>query len=124
MVGWAPHQKVLAHPSIACFLSHCGWNSTLEGLSNRVHFLCWPYFADQFLDKSYICNVWKVGLKFDKNENGIIPTGEINKKVEQLLGDENFRARASKLKEMAMTRVKEGGQSNKIYKNFIEWMKS
>ncbi|XP_040370239.1 UDP-glycosyltransferase 83A1 [Rosa chinensis] len=124
MVGWAPQQKVLSHPSIACFLSHCGWNSTLEGLSNGVPFLCWPYFADQFLDESYICNVWKVGLKFDKNESGIIPKGEINNKVEQLLGDENFRARASKLKEMAMTSVKEGGRSNKIFKNFIEWMKS
>lgn len=24
MVSWAPQQKVLAHPSIACFMSHCG----------------------------------------------------------------------------------------------------
>lgn len=124
MVGWAPQQKVLAHPSIACFLSHCGWNSTLEGLSNGVPFLCWPYFADQFLNESYICDVWKVGLKFDKNESGIIPRGEIKNKMEQLLGNENFRAKASKLKEMAMTTVKEGGQSNKIFNNFIEWMKS
>lgn len=42
MVGWAPQQKVLTHPSIACFLSHCGWNSTMEGVSNGVPFLCWP----------------------------------------------------------------------------------
>ncbi|CAL2250070.1 unnamed protein product [Prunus armeniaca] len=78
MVGWAPQQKVLAHPSIACFLSHCGWNSTIEGLTNGV----------------------------------------------PLLGDENFKARASKLKELAMTSVKERGQSNKAFKNFIEWIKS
>ncbi|KAL6287755.1 hypothetical protein ACE6H2_012145 [Prunus campanulata] len=58
------------------------------------------------------------------NESGIIPQGEINKKVEQLLGDENFKARASKLKEMAMTNTKEGGQSHRIFKNFIEWMKA
>ncbi|XP_034209506.1 UDP-glycosyltransferase 83A1-like [Prunus dulcis] len=124
MVGWAPQQKVLAHPSIACFLSHCGWNSTMEGVSNGVPFLCWPYFADQFLNESYICDVWKVGLKFNKNESGIIPQEEINKKVEQLLGDENFKVRASKLKEMAMTNTKEGGQSHRIFKNFIEWMKA
>lgn len=86
--------------------------------------MCWPYFADQFLNESYICDVWKVGLKFDKNESGIIPRGEIKNKMEQLLGNENFRAKASKLKEMTMTTVKEGGQSNKIFKNFIEWMKS
>ncbi|VVA29698.1 PREDICTED: UDP-glycosyltransferase 83A1 [Prunus dulcis] len=124
MVGWAPQQKVLAHPSIACFLSHCGWNSTIEGLTNGVPFLCWPYFADQFLNESYISDVWKVGLKFNKNENGIITQGEIKNKLEQLLGDENFKARASKLKELAITSVKEGGQSNKTFKNFIEWIKS
>ncbi|CBI21225.3 unnamed protein product, partial [Vitis vinifera] len=62
MVGWAPQQKVLSHPSIACFLSHCGWNSTMEGVSNGVPFLCWPYFADQFLNQGYICDVWKLCL--------------------------------------------------------------
>ncbi|XP_004306079.1 PREDICTED: UDP-glycosyltransferase 83A1-like [Fragaria vesca subsp. vesca] len=124
MVGWAPQQKVLAHPSIACFLSHCGWNSTIEGVSNGVPFLCWPYFADQFINESYIRDVWNVGLGFDKNESGIITRGEIKKKVEHLLGDEVFKARASKLKEMAVATIKEGGQSNKIFKKFIEWIKS
>nr|GEY43716.1 UDP-glycosyltransferase 83A1-like [Tanacetum cinerariifolium] len=38
IVDWAPQQKVLAHPSVACFLSHCGWNSTLEGVNNGVPF--------------------------------------------------------------------------------------
>ncbi|CAN6574659.1 unnamed protein product [Malus baccata var. baccata] len=124
MVGWAPQQKVLAHPSIACFLSHCGWNSTLEGLSNGVPFLCWPYFADQFTNESYICDVWKVGLKFEKNEIGIVTKEEIKNKLEQLLGDKDFNVRALKLKELAIANVEEGGQSNKIFKNFIEWMKS
>ncbi|XP_044467821.1 UDP-glycosyltransferase 83A1-like [Mangifera indica] len=57
MVGWAPHQKVLSHPSIDCFVSHCGWNSTMEGVSNGLPFLCWPYFGDQFINQSYICDI-------------------------------------------------------------------
>ncbi|KAJ0098834.1 hypothetical protein Patl1_21715 [Pistacia atlantica] len=32
IINWAPQQKVLGHPSIACFMSHCGWNSTMEGI--------------------------------------------------------------------------------------------
>ncbi|KAL6135524.1 hypothetical protein ACLB2K_067751 [Fragaria x ananassa] len=124
MVGWAPQQKVLSHPSIACFLSHCGWNSTLEGLCNGVPFLCWPYFADQFLNESYICDFWQVGLKFTKNESGIIPKKEIKQKVERLLRDVYFKARALTLKEMVMSNVKEGGLSNKMFKNFIAYMKS
>ncbi|KAK1352353.1 hypothetical protein POM88_053292 [Heracleum sosnowskyi] len=75
MVSWTPQVKVLRHPSIACFLSHCGWNSTSEGVSNGVPFLCWPYFADQFLNQTYICDVWKVGLRCDKDETGIVSKG-------------------------------------------------
>ncbi|GFQ07489.1 UDP-glycosyltransferase 83a1 [Phtheirospermum japonicum] len=38
MVSWAPQQQVLSHPSVACFVSHCGWNSTIEGVANGVPF--------------------------------------------------------------------------------------
>ncbi|GLT36257.1 hypothetical protein SLA2020_106490 [Shorea laevis] len=124
MVGWAPQRAVLNHPSIACFISHCGWNSTMEGVSNGVPFLCWPYFADQFLNESYICDNWKVGLKFEKDENDIIRGEEIKSKVEKLLSDENFKARALELKEKTMNSIKEGGSSEQNLKSFIEWVKS
>lgn len=124
MVGWAPQQKVLSHPSIACFLSHCGWNSTMEGVSKGVPFLCWPYFADQFQNQGYICDVWKVGLGFNRDERGIVRKGEIHDRVNQLLLDEKLKARAMALKEMIGQSVMEGGSSYKNFKNFIEWMKS
>ena len=124
MVGWAPQVAVLSHPSIACFLSHCGWNSTIEGVSNGIPFLCWPYNADQFLNESYIYDIWKIGLKFERDERGIITKEEIKTKIEKLLGDKNFKTRAVQLKEMVANSVNEGGSSDRIFKNFIEWMKS
>ncbi|WCJ25605.1 UDP-Glycosyltransferase superfamily protein [Euphorbia peplus] len=123
VVDWTPQQKVLTHPSIACFLTHCGWNSTMEGVGNGVPLLCCPYFADQFLNETYICDVWKVGLKFDKNIQGIISRDEIRNKVEQLLADEKLKERASELKETAITSVREGGYSHKSFKNFVQWLK-
>ncbi|KAK6129132.1 hypothetical protein DH2020_037110 [Rehmannia glutinosa] len=51
MVNWAPQQQVLSHPSVACFISHCGWNSTIEGIANGVPFICWPYYADELLNR-------------------------------------------------------------------------
>nr|GEW57572.1 UDP-glycosyltransferase 83A1-like [Tanacetum cinerariifolium] len=82
IVSCAPQQKVLAHSSIACFVSHCGWNSTLEGVTNGLSFLCWPYFVDQFHNKTYICDIWKTGLGFNQDEAGIITREEVNSKIE------------------------------------------
>ncbi|OVA00784.1 UDP-glucuronosyl/UDP-glucosyltransferase [Macleaya cordata] len=123
MVGWAPQQKVLAHPSIAGFLSHCGWNSTMEGVTMGVPFLCWPYFADQFLNQSYICDVWKVGLQLNKDDSGIISNGEIKNKIKALLVDETIRERALELKERTKKSVNEGGSSKKNLNHFIESVK-
>ncbi|KAG9440580.1 hypothetical protein H6P81_020745 [Aristolochia fimbriata] len=101
IVRWAPQQKVLAHRAVACFVSHCGWNSTTEGLSNGVPFLCWPYFADQFFNQKYICEVWKIGFELKPNEDGIITRREIQGRVEALLCDEGIRRRVVEMKGMA-----------------------
>ncbi|OIV90216.1 hypothetical protein TanjilG_01412 [Lupinus angustifolius] len=123
IVAWAPQQKVLSHPAIACFVSHCGWNSCMEGLSNGVPFLCWPYFSDQLYDKHFICDELKVGLGFDKDENGLVSSKEIKLKVEKLLNDENIRSRSLQVKEKLMSNIAEGGGSSENLKRFVVWLK-
>ncbi|KAK9116495.1 hypothetical protein Sjap_015442 [Stephania japonica] len=123
MVSWAPQKDVLAHPSIACFLTHCGWNSTLEGLSMGVPFLCWPYFADQFLNRTYICDVWKVGLKLKRDKSGVILRDEIKTKVDVLFQDEEIKSNSKKLKEWATRSVSHGGASLKNLEDFMQKIK-
>lgn len=123
IVGWAPQQKVLCHPSIACFISHCGWNSVMEGLFNGVPFLCWPYFCDQFFGRKYLCDELMVGLGFDSDEKGMVSHEEIKRKVESLLNDENIKARSLKLKESIMKNIAEDGRSSKNFNMFVKWLK-
>ena len=120
IVSWAPQEEVLAHPSVACFISHCGWNSTMDGMAMGVPFLCWPFFTDQFLNQNYICNKWKVGLELKPDENGFVSRHEIKEKIEILVSDEGIKANSVKLKEMARNSVSEGGSSCKNFKTFIE----
>ncbi|KAM0879939.1 hypothetical protein ACQ4PT_033904 [Festuca glaucescens] len=47
VVPWSPQDLVLAHPSTACFLTHCGWNSTLETLAAGVPVVAFPQWGDQ-----------------------------------------------------------------------------
>ncbi|KAJ0694503.1 putative 7-deoxyloganetin glucosyltransferase [Helianthus annuus] len=123
VVSWAPQQKVLNHPSVACFMSHCGWNSTMEGVSNGVPFLCWPYFADQFFNKTYICDIWKTGVGLNKDGTGIVTREEIKSKVEQLLSNNLIKENASNLKEKVMDCVQAGHSSNKNLNKFLDWVK-
>ncbi|KAG6389251.1 hypothetical protein SASPL_150716 [Salvia splendens] len=119
-VEWAPQNRVLSHPSIGCFVSHCGWNSTIEGVSNGVPFLCWSYFADQLHNERYICEKWGIGLKIDFDEEGIRSRYEIKTKVDMLFSENKFKENALKLKELCSKSVADGGKSCNNLKKFID----
>jgi hydroquinone glucosyltransferase len=44
---WVPQVEILNHRAIGGFLSHCGWNSTLEAVAAGVPMLAWPLYAEQ-----------------------------------------------------------------------------
>ncbi|KAK8717749.1 hypothetical protein V6N13_045006 [Hibiscus sabdariffa] len=50
VIGWAPQVVVLAHPATGGFVSHCGWNSTLESIWFGVPMAAWPLYAEQQLN--------------------------------------------------------------------------
>jgi UDP:flavonoid glycosyltransferase YjiC (YdhE family) len=62
LVDWAPQEEVLAHPSTGGFLTHSGWNSTLESIVAGVPMICWPQIGDQQINSRWVSEVWRIGL--------------------------------------------------------------
>lgn len=67
LASWCPQEKVLSHSSIGVFLSHMGWNSTIESICNGIPMVCWPFFAEQQTNCMYASKEWGIGLEIDNN---------------------------------------------------------
>nr|POE94154.1 kaempferol 3-o-beta-d-galactosyltransferase [Quercus suber] len=65
IVPWTPQVKVLAHSSIAVFMTHCGSNSVSESVVYGVPLICRPFFGDHHMTGRMVEEVWGVGVKVE-----------------------------------------------------------
>ncbi|GLJ32702.1 hypothetical protein SUGI_0657910 [Cryptomeria japonica] len=107
------------------FLTHCGWNSTVESLSMGVPMVGWPYYGDQFLNCRFAKDIWKVGLDFedvDVDDWRLVTREEIKNAVVRMMGSEEMQKKAQELKDAARKAVIQGGSSFNNINTFIHDM--
>lgn len=129
LVSWAPQLKVLSHPSVGGFLTHNGWNSTIESISMGVPMIGWPYWSEQFLNCRFSRDIWEVGMDLEgkAGENDLVKSVEIEKVVRRLMqGHEGreLRKNAVKLKEAAIKALMPDGSSQTNIDTFIEHIRN
>ena len=109
IVGWAPQEEVLAHQAVGGFLTHSGWNSTLESIVAGVPMICWSYFYDQQVNSRFVSEVWKLGMDMKDVCDRVI----IEKMVNDLMGEkkEVFMKSTVEMARLANESVSEGGSS-------------
>ncbi|KAK9079324.1 hypothetical protein SSX86_000995 [Deinandra increscens subsp. villosa] len=124
--GWAPQVLILSHPSVGGFLTHCGWNSTLESVCSGVPMITWPQFAEQFINEKLVVQV--LGIGFGVGADSVVHVGEedrfgvkvksesVTKAIERVMGDgvegAETRERAKELGIIARNAINEGGSSH------------
>ncbi|KAF9622965.1 hypothetical protein IFM89_035680 [Coptis chinensis] len=122
VVTWCTQLEVLSHEAVGCFVTHCGWNSTVEAVSLGVPMIAMPQFLDQFTDAKFIEEVWEVGVRPKVDEKGLVAREDIEACIKQvILGEraENIKINASKLQKLAKEAVDEGGSSDRNIEEIV-----
>ncbi|XP_010242477.1 PREDICTED: UDP-glycosyltransferase 74F2-like [Nelumbo nucifera] len=122
IVTWCPQLEVLTHNTVGCFVTHCGWNSTLEGVSLGVPMVGIPQWTDQIPNAKFVQDIWGMGLRAQPNEKGIVSREEVERCVREIMEEEKvkeIRKNAIKWRDLAREAVGEGGTSDKNIDEFV-----
>lgn len=119
---WASQAEILAHPSVGGFVSHCGWNSTMESLINGVPLIVWPLYAEQNMNATMLTEQLGLAVR-PKVSSGIVDRKELEKVVVKLMVDKEgrvLRNRANDMKCKAKKALGKGGSSYASLSQFAE----
>ncbi|KAG1335546.1 UDP-glycosyltransferase 73C6-like [Cocos nucifera] len=132
--GWAPQMVILSHSAIGGFMTHCGWNSTLEAVSVGVPMVTWPYFADQFLNEKLVVDVLGIGVAigvklpifyFSEDSPPAAKRDDIERAISRLMDKgeegEEKRKRAEELAEKAVRAMEGAGSSTENIAYLIQY---
>ncbi|KAL6956199.1 limonoid glucosyltransferase [Sarracenia purpurea var. burkii] len=125
VVEWSPQEKVLDHGSVACFVTHCGWNSTMEALTSGVPVVAFPQWGDQVTNAKFSVDVFKVGVRMCRGEaeGRVIPREEVERCLREATSGPKaaeMKANALKWKKAAEEAVAEGGSSDRNVQAFVD----
>ncbi|KAL5719448.1 anthocyanidin 3-O-glucoside 2'''-O-xylosyltransferase [Ranunculus cassubicifolius] len=99
---WMQQKLILDHPSVGCFVSHCGYGSMFEALMSDCQIVLVPQHGDQFINSGFMSKGLKVAVEVERrDEDGWFSRENVSKAVKSVMdcGDEN-RANRHKINQL------------------------
>ncbi|GAB2259909.1 hypothetical protein Droror1_Dr00010764 [Drosera rotundifolia] len=122
-VSWCPQYQVLMHSALACFLTHCGWNSTLETVAAGVPVIAYPEWTDQPTNAKLLVDVFETGVRMRRGEDGKLHKEEVERCIWEVTRGPNalkMKEKAADWKKAAKEAVDVGGSSHAEVESFIK----
>ncbi|XWS52119.1 hypothetical protein CRYUN_Cryun11dG0039700 [Craigia yunnanensis] len=83
--GWVQQPLMLAHPSIGCFVSHCGFGSMWESLMSDCQIVLVPQLGDQILNTRLMADELKLAVEVKREENGWLSKENLSKAIKSVM---------------------------------------
>ncbi|KAJ0546031.1 putative trans-zeatin O-beta-D-glucosyltransferase [Helianthus annuus] len=124
VVDWVPQLEILGHPATGGFMSHCGWNSSMESMTMGVPVAAWPMHSDQPRNAMLITNVLKVGMYVRDwtQRKELVSSAVVEDAVRRLMASdegEEIRKRAAELGGKVRESMVDGGVTRMELDSFV-----
>ncbi|KAL6640778.1 hypothetical protein ACP70R_021901 [Stipagrostis hirtigluma subsp. patula] len=124
VVDWCNQLEVLSHSAVGCFVTHCGWNSTLEAIALGVPIVAVPNMVDQPTNAYLVEEEWMIGNRAERNGEGILTGIELARGIELVMDESakaaGIRKNVKALKKIAQEIEDAGGPAKRNLRDFIE----
>jgi UDP:flavonoid glycosyltransferase YjiC (YdhE family) len=119
IIGWAPQTQILAHQATGGFVSHCGWNSTLESVYFGVPIATWPLFAEQQTNAFELVRELKIGVEIsldyrvelNRGPTYLLTADKIEKGIRNVLDNDEVRKNVKEMSEKSRKTLLENESS-------------
>nr|CAB3476321.1 unnamed protein product [Digitaria exilis] len=119
VVAWCSQGRVLSHAAVGCFVTHCGWNSTVEALASGVPVVTFPAWGDQPTNAKFLEDVYGVGVRLPRP----MARCDVTRCVDKVMGGPEaaaMRERAGRWKAEARAAVAAGESSDRGIQGFVD----
>ncbi|MBA0801225.1 hypothetical protein Gohar_011602 [Gossypium harknessii] len=119
--GWVPQQAILDHQAVGSYLTHCGWNSALEGLLGGALLLAWPMQVDHFDNTNLLVDELGVAIRACEGLTTVPDPNKLARVLSKSVSaDQPERARAMKLRQAALDAIQMHGSSYTALNSLVE----
>ncbi|XP_027063752.2 anthocyanidin 3-O-glucoside 2'''-O-xylosyltransferase [Coffea arabica] len=87
--GWVQQPQILSHPSVGCFVNHCGFGSMWESLMSDCQIVLVPHLGDQILNSRLLCGDLKVAVEVERDESGWFSKESLSSAINAVMGPDS-----------------------------------
>ncbi|KAJ7981785.1 UDP-glycosyltransferase [Quillaja saponaria] len=87
--GWVQQPLILKHPSVGCFVSHCGASSMWESLMSDCQIVLVPQLIDQVLNTRQLAEELEVAVEVKREENGWFTKESLSNAIKSVMDSDS-----------------------------------